>query len=72
MERVNEEDEDGNYVIQLKKEDEWKYVTTEFSISVAILVAINLTEATDSSCRVLSRRSGNQELFLTSRGQLLT
>jgi hypothetical protein len=62
--RVNEETEEGNYVIELfnKEKKEWQYVTTEFSISVASTVMSNLFNATKKSCRVLSRRSENMVL----------
>ncbi len=62
--RVNEETVDGNYVVEmynpLKKR--WDYITTEFSVSVATTVAINIGNATKQPCRVLSRRSKNMVL----------
>lgn len=62
-ERVNEETHDGNYVIEiLDSEGAWRYVLTEFSASVATTIAVNLHNATGSSCRVLSRRSHNMVL----------
>ena len=60
--RVNEEDSDANYVIELLVDNKWKYITTEFSISVATVVMSNLHNATKQKCRVLSRRSNNQVL----------
>lgn len=60
--RVNEETEDGNYVIEMSDGGKWKYITTEFSISVAVTVMTNLYNATDKHCRVLSRRSNNKLL----------
>ena len=62
--RVNEETEDGNYVIETLNpvKSEWQYVTTEFSISVAATVLSNLQNATGQNCRVLSRRSNNMVL----------
>jgi hypothetical protein len=59
--RVNEDTEDGNYVIELYEPtiNEWFYITTEYSISVASQVAVNLSFATDMKSRVLSRRSNN-------------
>ena len=60
--RVNEEDSDANYVIELLVDNKWKYITTEFSISVATVVMSNLHNATKQKCRVLSRRSKNQVL----------
>lgn len=62
--RVNEETEDGNYVIEMfnNEIDKWDYITTEFSISVATHVMVNLKNATGRHCRVLSRRSNNMVL----------
>jgi hypothetical protein len=62
--RINEETEDGNYVIELfdHERGRWDYITTEFSISVATLVVSNLNNATGRKCRVLSRRSNNMVL----------
>ena len=60
--RVNEKDSDANYVIELLIDNNWKYITTEFSISVATIVMSNLHNATTKKCRVLSRRSNNQVL----------
>lgn len=62
--RINEETEDGNYVIELfdHERGRWDYITTEFSISVATLVISNLNSATGRKCRVLSRRSNNMVL----------
>ena len=62
--RINEETEDGNYVIELfdHERGRWDYITTEFSISVATLVISNLNNATGRKCRVLSRRSKNMVL----------
>lgn len=62
--RINEETEDGNYVIELfdHERGKWNYITTEFSISVATLVISNLNNATGRKCRVLSRRSKNMVL----------
>ena len=62
--RINEETEDGNYVIELYDHErgKWNYITTEFSISVATLVISNLNNATGRKCRVLSRRSNNMVL----------
>lgn len=64
IERINEETEDGNYVIELfdHERGRWDYITTEFSISVATLVISNLNNATGRKCRVLSRRSNNMVL----------
>jgi hypothetical protein len=63
-ERVNEETEDGNYVIEMfdNERGRWDYITTEFSISVATTVISNLRNATGRNCRVLSRRSNNMIL----------
>lgn len=62
--RVNEETEDGNYVIEMfdNERGKWNYITTEFSVSVAIDVISNLNNATGRNCRVLSRRSKNMIL----------
>ena len=62
--RVNEETEDGNYVIEMfdNERGTWNYITTEFSVSVAIDVISNLNNATGRNCRVLSRRSKNMIL----------
>lgn len=64
IERVNEETEDGNYVIEIFNpvKSQWQYVTTEFSISVASIIISNLHNATNQKCRVLSRRSKNKVL----------
>ncbi len=59
--RVNEDTPDGNYVIEVYK-THWEYITTEFSISVAVTVASNLRNATGLKVRVLSRRSNNMIL----------
>ena len=42
--RVNEETEDGNYVIEMFNHEKgrWEYITTEFSISIASEVISNL------------------------------
>ena len=63
-ERVNEETEDGNYVIEMfnPEKDKWDYITTEFSISVATTIISNLRNATGRKCQVLSRRSKNMVL----------
>ena len=60
--RVNEETEEGNYVIQTLNpiNKQWQYITTEFSVSNSILVMTNLYNATKQKCRVCSRRSKNQ------------
>jgi hypothetical protein len=62
--RVNEETEDGNYVIEMfnNERGRWDYITTEFSISIASEVISNLNNATGRNCRVLSRRSKNMVL----------
>lgn len=62
--RVNEDTEDGNYVIELYDSTikEWFYITTEYSISVASQVAVNLSIVSDMKSRVLSRRSNNMVL----------
>jgi hypothetical protein len=62
--RVNEEFEEANYVIELFDHERGRldYITTEFSISVATLVIVNLKNATGRKCRVLSRRSNNMVL----------
>lgn len=62
--RVNEGTEDGNYVIELfdHERGRWDYITTEFSISVATMVMVNLNNATGRKCQVLSRRSNNMVL----------
>jgi hypothetical protein len=62
--RVNEETKDGNYVIELYDSiiKEWFYITTEFSISVASQVAVNLSIVSDMRSRVLSRRSSDMIL----------
>ena len=62
--RVNEETEDGNYVIEMfnHQKGKWEYITTEFSISIASRVISNLNNATGRNCRVLSRRSKNMVL----------
>jgi hypothetical protein len=60
--RVNEETAEGNYVIQTLNpaNKQWQYITTEFSVSIAIIVMTNLFIATKQKCRVCSRRSKNQ------------
>lgn len=62
--RVNEETDDGNYVIELQNPDskKWEYITTEYSASVAIMVMVNIHNATKRKARVLSRRSKNMLL----------
>jgi hypothetical protein len=61
--RVNEETAGGNYVIEiLNPAKQWQYITTEFSVSIAIIVMTNLYNATKQKCRVCSRRSKNQVL----------
>lgn len=62
--RVNEQTEDGNYVIELFDNDlnKWDYITTEFSISIATYIMTNLKNSTKRNCRVLSRRSDNMVL----------
>lgn len=62
--RVNEESEEGNYVIETLNpiKSEWQYITTEFNVSVAVVVMNNLWNATKQKCRVCSRRSKNQVL----------
>jgi hypothetical protein len=62
--RVNEETEDGNYVIEMFNHEKgrWEYITTEFSISIASEVISNLNNTTGRNCRVLSRRSENMVL----------
>ena len=60
--KVNEETVDGNYVIELRFDNKWQYITTEFSISIATVIMSNLHNATKQKCRVLSRRSNNQVL----------
>jgi len=65
--RINEETEDGNYVIEMFDHERgiWNYITTEFSVSVATIVMSNLNNATGRKCRVLSRRSNNMVLSAT-------
>jgi hypothetical protein len=62
--RINEETEDGNYVIEMfdHERGRWNYITTEFSISVAAILISNLNNATGRNCRVLSRRSNDMVL----------
>jgi hypothetical protein len=62
--RVNEDTEDGNYVIELFNEPtkKWEYITTEYSVSVATMVMVNIHNATKRKARVLSRRSKNMIL----------
>ena len=62
--RVNEETENGNYVIEMfdNERGRWNYITTEFSISIATIVMSNLRNATGRNCRVLSIRSNNMVL----------
>lgn len=57
--RVNEETEEGNYVIEIfdRKTKFWMYITTEFSSATAIYVCCNLHIATKQRCRVMSRRN---------------
>jgi hypothetical protein len=52
--RVNEEFEVANYVIEMfdHERSRWDYITSEFSISVATLVIVNLKNATGRKCRV--------------------
>lgn len=63
IERVNEETDDGNYVIESLVLKEWMYITTEFSVSTAITVAMNIYIALGVRSRVVSRRSANKILF---------
>ena len=63
IERVNEENENGNFVIEVKNNYDWLYITTEFSVSVAISVAMNIHIALGQRARVVSRRSKNTVLF---------
>ena len=62
--RVNEEFEDATYEIQIfnPETNSWRYVTNEFSISVASQIMINLKNATGFKSRVLSNRSNNMVL----------
>lgn len=62
--RVNEETEDGNYVVEIfnTSSDSWEYITTEFSAPVAVCIMSNLFNATKQKCRILSRRSDNMIL----------
>mgnify|MGYP001608589980 CR=1 FL=1 len=57
-----EVNEDANYRIELLVGKEWKYITTEYSISVASTVMINIHNATKLKGRVLSIRSDNMVL----------
>lgn len=57
--RVNEETKEGNFVIELLVDGKWNYILTEFSASVSTDIMINLNNATNYKCRVLSRRSNN-------------
>ena len=52
IERVNEENENGNFVIEVKNNYDWLYITTEFSVSVAISVAMNIHIALGQRARV--------------------
>ena len=65
IERVNEYDFEGgaNFVIEVKNNYDWLYITTEFSVSVAITVAMNIHIALGQRARVVSRRSGKTVLF---------
>lgn len=63
--RVNEETKEGNFVIELLVDGTWNYILTEFSASVATDIIINLNNATNNKCRVLSRRSNNMVIAET-------
>lgn len=69
IKRVNEEKEDGNFVIEVYKSksitsmNKWWYITTEFSVSTAITIAMNIHIALGERTRVISRRSNNKILF---------
>lgn len=63
IERVNEDTDDGNYVIEVKNNYDWFYITTEFSVSVAMSVAMNIHNALGQRARVVSRRSKDKVLF---------
>ena len=53
---VNEE---GNYIIQLQKEDVWLTLSEEFSVSAAVNLMTNACIISRLKGRVLSKRSGN-------------
>jgi|694.fasta_scaffold116882_8 hypothetical protein len=65
IERVNESEFEGgaNFVIEVLKNEKWLYITTEFSVSTAITVAMNIHIALGQRARVVSRRSKNTVLF---------
>jgi hypothetical protein len=64
MDEIQEVNEDGNYVIEMNVSNQWLYITTEYSFSVAAIVMCNLQIATKQKCRVVSKRN-NQILSET-------
>lgn len=53
--RVNKETGDGYFFVEIFNpiKNEWEYITTEFSISVASIIMNNLFNATKHKCRVI-------------------
>jgi hypothetical protein len=60
---VEEVNENGNFIIQVKSNNKWHYITTEFSVSTAITVADNLHITTSLKTRVFSKRNDNKILY---------
>ena len=64
LEKVNEEYDEANYNVEVRdKNEKWIYITSEFSVSSAITVAMNIHIALGQRVRVVSRRSGKKVLF---------
>ena len=64
IEKVNEEYDEANYNVEvIDKNEKWIYITSEFSVSSAITVAMNIHIALGQRVRVVSRRSKNTVLF---------
>ena len=64
IEKVNEEYDEANYNVEVRdKNEKWIYITSEFSVSSAITVAMNIHIALGQRVRVVSRRSGKKVLF---------
>lgn len=57
MDEIQEVNEDANYVIEINISNQWLYITTEYSFSVAVIVMCNLHHATKQKCRVFNKRT---------------
>lgn len=59
---VEEVNENGSFIIEVKSNNKWHYITTEFALSTAITVADNLHITTSLKTRVF-RKSTNKILY---------